>query len=294
MVNETSSNTKEDFAGLLSLGQKTLSGAGVEDAPRDALVLLCAAAGFDRAMLVSRSRENPPAAIKDKYIAYIYRRAQKEPIQYIIGEWEFMGLPFAVNHDALIPRPETESLVEGVINGLGDRAAPIILDMCTGSGCIAISLAVFLKTSSIVATDISVRALRLAEKNALLNNVSDRIMFLEGDLFDPLDEAAHFDAICANPPYIAKHEFATLPDDIRLYEPDVALDGGRDGLVFFRAIAGKAAKWLKPGGFIAVEVGAGQSHRVENIFKENGFGNTWAHTDAGGCVRVICGKIIVN
>ena len=282
-----------DIAELLYYGKTFLSEAGIENATREAQILLGAAAGFDCAMLIARSREIPSSKAKNKFYEYINRRARKEPLQYIIGEWEFMGLPFIVNRDALIPRPDTECLVECIIDKLGklgDCPSPQILDMCTGSGCVAISLAVFLHNSQIVASDISGRALRLAEENAKLNNVSERIVFIEGDLFKPVEALSHatgFDVICANPPYIAGDELRALPEDIRMYEPEIALNGGAGGLDFYIKIAEGAGKWLHRGGFLAVETGAGQSVQVERIFKQSGFAKTWAERDANGHIRVV-------
>ena len=282
--------TQHDFKGLLSMGQSALCFSGAECARRDAQLLLCAASGYDRAMLLSRAREKPSQLIVDRFFSFISRRIKREPIQYIVGEWEFMGLPFIVNCDALIPRPETERLVESVIGALGDCAAPLVLDMCTGSGCVAISLATLLDNSTIIATDISASALRLAEKNARLNNVSQSIIFIEGDMYHPvaaLSQNVVFDAISANPPYVTSGELAMLPEDIRLYEPHVALDGGADGLAFFHKIAEGAASRLKPSGFLAVETGASQSQQVENIFMQHGFTKTWTECDMSGHTRIV-------
>ena len=316
-----------DFGGLLATGERRLAEAGAEDPRGDAIRLLCVCAGCDRAMLISRSRELPAAPVRDKFYSYIERRARKEPVQYIIGEWEFMGLPFAVNRDVLIPRPDTECLVECVLSELGANPrstipaappvkTPFILDLCTGSGCVAVSLAVFIPNALIVAADISDGALRVAVDNARLNGVGERIFFAAGDLYDPIKkpelcafyrnaparpgiekaacgEAADeilFDAICANPPYVACEEMAMLPEDVRMYEPKSALDGGARGLGFFLRIAEGAAGRLKTGGILAVEVGAGQARIVENIFIQCGFSGIRTCRDVRGIERVVLAR----
>ena len=277
-----------EFAGLISEGRRRLSEAGLADSARDVETLLYAASGYSREKNFAHSQDALTGPAKEKFFSYIERRAKREPVQYIIGEWEFMGLPFIVGPDVLIPRPDTECLAEFVIGELGGGAS--ILDLCTGSGCIAISLAVFLRSALITAADISAGALRVAAKNAGLNNVSDRIVFLEGDMFAPLPKGSVFDAICANPPYIPKGELALLPEDVRAYEPAEALDGGVDGLDFYYAIAAGALGYLNSGGLLAVEVGAGQAGDVRRIFNEYGLINVRAAKDINGIERVVSAR----
>jgi release factor glutamine methyltransferase len=261
------------YAALLEAGRRFLAERGAEDAARDAVELLCLAAGCDRARLYAYPDESVPDAAAARFRDFLHRRARHEPIQYIAGTWEFMGLTFRVDRSVLIPRPDTECLAECVLRAVRARAPgeepPRILDLCTGSGCVAVCLAFFLRSAHIVATDISAAALALARENAALNGLADRLTFLEGDLFAALPNAAsapRFDVICANPPYIPEEEIPGLMPDVRLYEPELALNGGPDGLGFYRRIAEGAPRYLRPGGTLAVEVGAGQAADVAAIF----------------------------
>lgn len=190
------------------------------------------------------------------------------PLQYVMGKTSFLGLDFKVNEDVLIPRPETEILVYTVIdiaNGQGNPAGGLkILDLGTGSGCIAISLTKNLDNCKIIASDISEKALDVARENAALNGVSGRIKFVKSDLFN--DIKGRFDIIASNPPYIAKPEFAELQKEV-LMEPRVALDGGDDGLSFYRRIAAEAPEHLKNGGYLVMEIGFGQAPLIKDMIR---------------------------
>jgi len=312
-MNRAANREQSDYSRLLTMGIRVLTDAGIDDPSNDARLLLCAAAGCDRARLVSHPELFTDSVLK-KYTAYLDRRTCGEPVQYIIGEWEFMGLTFTVNRDVLIPRADTECLVENILAApaVSVTHTPIVLDLCTGSGCIAVSLAAMLPRSFIVAADISARALKTARANALKNNVHDRVAFLEGDLFHPVGEfinsiitgdgagsrypgfyaaasargGLRFDVICANPPYIASEELSSLPDEVLSFEPGVALDGGPGGLIFFHRIATQAALWLKPGGLLAVETGFGQAGHVARIFEQYGLINMRVARDLNGIERV--------
>jgi release factor glutamine methyltransferase len=199
------------------------------------------------------------------------RRITGEPIQYILGRTEFMGLEFKVNHDVFIPRPETEVLVETVMRF--SRVSPTetsILDLGTGSGCIAVSLAKFLPNAKIDAVDISKEALKIAKENAGLNEV--KINFSHSDLFTGLEsQKKTYDIIVSNPPYIRTSDIASLQPEVRC-EPRLALDGGEDGLDFYRRIIDDALYYLRKGAFLIMELGLGQSKTVKNIFqKQNNF-----------------------
>ena len=211
------------------------------------------------------------------------RRITGEPIQYILEKTEFMGWEFKVNSDCFIPRPETEILVEAAIK-YATRAVPSeakpprrgqeqkstsisILDIGTGSGCIAVSLAKALPDVEIIATDISRKAIALARHNAQLNNVADKIKFLNADLFMSYElSAMDYDIILSNPPYIPLAEIKKLQPEIS-YEPSIALDGGLDGLDFYRKVSKHAPPYLKNGGYLIMEMGFGQKSSIENIFK---------------------------
>lgn len=197
------------------------------------------------------------------------RRITGEPIQYILGKSEFMGLEFRVDKNVLIPRPETEILVETVINLVHSSRLKVhsILDMGTGSGCIAVSLAKFIPGLIITAIDISEKAIEVARQNALLNNV--KINFLVSDLFSNAElRTMHYELIISNPPYVATEEIKSLQPEI-IYEPYIALNGGRDGLDFYRRIADSAFTYLKEGGLLVMEMGFGQNEQIENIFQKS-------------------------
>lgn len=222
------------------------------------------------------------------------------PVQYIMGKSEFCGLDFIVNENVLIPRPETELLVETIIDLIAHYTQlttkltthyPLhILDLCTGSGCIAISLTKAVTDCKIVASDISEGALKIAEENAKANGVFGRIDFIKSDIFK--DIKGEFDIIAANPPYIAKDEFCELQEEV-LREPRIALDGGADGLDFYRRIIPEAAKYLKSGGYLIMEIGFGQSTAVCKIIKtDNRLRLAGIKKDRNGIDRVIVAQWI--
>ncbi len=187
------------------------------------------------------------------------------PIQYIMGKTRFFGLDFIVNEDVLIPRPETELLVEAVISVASSKGQVArILDLCTGSGCIAIALTKAVLDCKIVASDISYKALNIANINAGRNGISDRIEFIRSDLFEEL--YGQFDIIVSNPPYIARYEFESLQKEV-LKEPRLALDAGDDGLDFYRRIIPSASKYLRNGGYLVMEIGFGQAKAVSQIIE---------------------------
>jgi release factor glutamine methyltransferase len=206
---------------------------------------------------------------------FVKRRAQREPLQYITGSTSFCGLEIAVNRHVLVPRPETELLAELGWQSLdqlrtsnSELRTPLALDFGTGSGCIAIALAAKSPPAKITALDISPEALAIAKQNAEANKVADRIDFLTGDGFAALPNQAPFDLIISNPPYIPSAEIETLDPEVRDFDPRGALDGGNDGLDFYRRFAAEARSFLKPDGKIMVEFGDGQSESIRNIFEE--------------------------
>jgi release factor glutamine methyltransferase len=235
-----------------------------------------------------------PDKDKSAWIASVLkRRVRGEPIQYILGKTEFMGLEFKLTKDVLIPRPETEILVETVIkiaSGSRPQASGCkIMDIGTGSGNIAISLAKILKNCKIVAIDISQEAINVARGNALLNGVVDKISFINQDFFSP--QPFSFDFIVSNPPYIPTLEINTLQPEIS-YEPRIALDGGRDGLDFYRRIIAESPEYLKEGGYLIMEIGFGQKDRIKNIFqKSENFEIIEVVRDYSSIERVIVAKV---
>lgn len=215
----------------------------------------------------------------------IRRRAAREPIQYILGTEEFMGLPFHVTPAVLIPRQDTEVLVRQAAALLGDGAK--VADIGTGSGAIAVAIAKLLPEAEIVAVDLSTAALQVARANAVLNGVEQRIDFREGDLLMPL-AGRRFNAILSNPPYVAADELPGLMPEVRDWEPRLALTPGADGLAMFRRLIQNAGEYLLPGGILGLEVGAGQAVDVSAMLTQAGF-KTTVHCDHAGILRAVIG-----
>jgi release factor glutamine methyltransferase len=204
----------------------------------------------------------------ERFRELIKRRGQREPLQYIVGSTSFCGFEIKVNPDVLIPRPETEMLAELGWKFLNERSEPVALDMGTGSGCLAITLAGNSAAARIYATDVSEKALDVARKNAADNGVADRLEFVHGDGLSAVRAGSQFDLIVSNPPYIAEAELATLAPEVREHEPREALNGGVDGLDFYRRLAAEGASHLKAGGKMMLEFGDGQSEPVSAEFKK--------------------------
>jgi release factor glutamine methyltransferase len=218
----------------------------------------------------------------------VRRRTEGEPLQYITGEAEFCGLKFAVDRRVLIPRPETELLVETVLERMKSRVR--VVDLCTGSGCIAVALAKRLPEAEITATDVSAEALTVAEENAKRHGIEKRVRFLKGDLLSVLSDSLKVDAIVSNPPYIASGDWAGLPKEVRDFEPTQALLAGEDGLEVYRRIAADAGRFLLPDGFLSLELGAGQRAAVERFLTESGWTMDQVVKDLQGHERVIVAR----
>jgi release factor glutamine methyltransferase len=238
-----------------------------QNAARDALLLLLHVTGLTRAdVYTSPDRElTPPEAAA--YDAAIKRRLHHEPIQYITGEQEFFGLPLRVTPAVLIPRPETEHLVEAVISEVAHQPSrPLtIVDVGTGSGAIAIALAKHLPNAHISAVDVSPEALAVARANAEQHGLADRIQFVESDLLHALHPTDRFDAVVSNPPYVPESDRGTLHPQVSEYEPANALFAGNDGLAVYRRLIPQASAALKPGGLLAMEIGHGQRDALANL-----------------------------
>jgi release factor glutamine methyltransferase len=227
------------------------------------------------------------------YRELLRRRAAGEPLQYLSGEAEFMSLAFGVNPSVLIPRPETEILVENAIERLKAAGPVRILDIGTGSGCIAVSLAKYLPEASIDAVDSGPDVLETAGANAVRHGVEGRVRFIRADVLDagfPSRVAPPYDALVSNPPYVARSEWDRLPVEVRVHEPRRALCDEGDGLGFYPVLAGTACGMLAPGGTVWVEVGAGQAQRVTDAFNGRGLRDVTAIPDLNGILRVIRGE----
>jgi release factor glutamine methyltransferase len=261
--------------------------AAVSDSPRlDAEILLAHAIGATRAHVLACLGESAP---EGAFEALVARRAAGEPIAYILGSWEFFSLEFEVERPALVPRPETEHLVEAVLDFIGSRPAGV-LDLCTGTGCVAVAIAKNAPGARILATDLEPRYVDLARRNVARHGLSDRVRVAAGDLFAavPAGEPP-FDAVCANPPYIAEAEWAGLSETIRRYEDPAALIGGSDGLDCVRRIVAAAPRYLRPGGLLAIEIGHGQAWAVRNLLEAGGFLYIEFRRDLAGIERIACG-----
>lgn len=223
--------------------------------------------------------------------ALLARRLAGEPVARILGEKEFYGLSFVLNEATLVPRPETELLVDLALDWLRGRGDAVILDLGTGTGCIPIAILANAPRVRAVAVDLSARALDAARENAVRHGVAERMELCEGSWFDPLpkSEGGGFDLIASNPPYIESAAIATLAPEVRDHDPHLALDGGPDGLEPYRIIAAGAAARLVPGGALMVEVGSAQGAAVAGIFTGAGFSNLVIHKDLAGLDRVVIG-----
>lgn len=262
-----------------------LKDAGIESASLDCRLLLCKFLGVDKVYLITNSdREIDDLS---EFDALVKRRLNHEPMQYILNHAEFMGLDFYVDENVLIPRPDTEILVEKVISHFGETSFEF-LDIGTGSGCIPISILANCKNARGISADISEKAIDVAKKNAESNKVTERLDFINIDILNDFPEGK-FDCIVSNPPYIESEVVETLMPDVREFEPHLALDGGADGLTFYRRIADKGYDSLKDGGLLAFEIGYNQGESVSRIMNEKGYRNTEVIKDIAGNDRVVVG-----
>ncbi|HYF93371.1 MAG TPA: peptide chain release factor N(5)-glutamine methyltransferase [Symbiobacteriaceae bacterium] len=264
---------------------RCLSLAGVADADREAVWLLAHVLQTSAGTVRARGREPVPPAAAGTYSEMVARRSQREPLQYILGTEEFMGMTFKVTPAVLIPRLDTETLVRESAALL--QGAVRVADIGTGSGAVAIGLARLLPQAQVVAVDISPAALAIARENAEANGVGTRVEFRVGDLLEPL-RGVLFDAIVSNPPYIGEAEWECLMPEVRCFEPKGALTPGKDALLYYRQLARGSRELLRAGGFLAVEVGYDQSAAVADLFSASGFAVA-THLDTGGCSRVVIG-----
>ena len=279
---------------ILSQGISILKENNIEDANMKARVVLADLLGKNKEYLMIHEDDDIKDGLNKIFLEKIERLKNHEPLQYVINKQDFMGFELYVDKNVLIPQPDTENLVEEVIL-LSDKKRKYIrdeiriLDLCTGSGAIAISLSKLINKSLVYASDISKKALKIAEENSMKNQAN--VMFIASDLFDKISELYKFDIIVSNPPYIEKEVIKTLSEEVQK-EPVLALDGGEDGLEFYRKIAEKAKEYLNTEGFLAFEIGYNQKIAVENILKENGYQNIYSRKDLGGNDRIVVGQIL--
>lgn len=266
-----------------------LERSGIEDSKLSARRLLANTLDIEKEYLVIHSDKEVSNELYELYKAKIERLKNHEPIQYILNYQEFMGFDFFVNNDVLIPQPDTENLVEEVIsitNKMKKEKSEIrILDLCTGSGAIAISLAKILRNKVLVyASDISEKALKIAEENSMRNGTN--VLFFKSNIFKEISKLYKFDIIVSNPPYIETETIKTLSEEVKK-EPIIALDGGKDGLDFYRKIVNEAKDYLNSEGYLAFEIGYNQRVLIEKIFKENDYKNIYSKKDLSGNDRLV-------
>ena len=275
---------------LLEAGAQVLSRAGVEGARLDVELLLAAAAGVARVELLS-GMDALGESVRARFAQSLARRAGREPLAYILGRKEFYSFELEVGPGVLIPRPETELLVEVSLEEARRRRHPAVLDLGTGSGAIALAIAVGVPAVRVVATDVSADALGVARRNIQGLKMGERVEIRHADCFAVLDGGEPlgcFDLIVSNPPYIRDGEIDGLQAEVSRYEPRIALAGGADGLKFYRALACGAKRHLAAGGKLVVEVGAGQAAEVAAIFRSANLLEIIIRNDLSGIPRVIC------
>ena len=281
--------TLNNVRNLVKEGKVYLEQRGIDSPLLDAELFMSEALGVSRMSLLLEPDREVTEAEKKRYFEMLEKRGKNVPAQYILGRCEFMSLDFCVNENVLIPRPDTEILVETVLEKAKETGINSITDIGTGSGCIAVSLAKY-GIDRVKAVDISPKALETAAKNAALNGIADKIEFLQADALSPNFEINNVDAVVSNPPYIETDIIPTLMKEVKDYEPMNALDGGSDGLVFYRAITKSAAKGLKKGGYVFYEIGYNQGKAVSDILKAEGFEDINIVKDLSGLDRVVYGR----
>ena len=268
---------------LFEIGKKELESASIGDAPFDAWYLLEHVSGMDRAKYFLQQNELVSEECKERYFDLVEKRKAHIPLQHITGKQDFMGLTFGVNEHVLIPRQDTEVLVEAVLSSLVPNAH--VLDMCTGSGCILVSIMKYGSEVSGTGVDISGEALMVAQRNAEQHQVNAK--FLQSDLFTNVE--GKYDVIVSNPPYIRTSVIEELEEEVKLHDPFIALDGKEDGLYFYRRIVDECRGFLKSGGRLYFEIGHDQGQEVKELMEQQGFAGVTVKKDLAGLDRVVFG-----
>lgn len=275
---------------LLNKGNETLKKAEIDSYLLDAQLLLAKVLNKDKLYVITNREEVIEKALVEKFMHYINLRKDKMPVKYILEECEFMGLDLYIKPGVLIPRPDTEILVEAVIEDIKDKGYTKICDLCSGSGAIGIAIASLVNNVEVDCLDISPIAEEVNVRNIEKLGLKERVAFKLSDLLEvPIKEEKKYDVIVSNPPYIKEEEINNLMEDVKNYEPKLALSGGEDGLSFYREITEQAMSCLKDGGLLAFEIGYDQKEAVEQIMAEKGFKEIQCLKDLGGNHRVVKG-----
>lgn len=292
----------ETISEALTRASFCLKRAGIVQAREESEILLAAVLGIDRLKLVIQHDTVLPAAVLEIYRKAVKRRSRLEPVAYITGVKHFFGRPFNVDRRVLIPRPETEFLIYRVLEGAGKKGLLggkqlDCLDLGTGSGSIAVTIACLIPSTRVWAVDKSSDALAVAKHNALKHGVLENISFVHGDFLDALDQCdlkPRFNLVVANPPYLSNVEMVSLPPDVYEYEPQMALSGGSDGLDYYRKILERISEFLLSPALVLLEIGAGQRKNVESLMlKTNIFDSIRVFSDYSGIDRVLEGAYIL-
>ena len=285
------------FKELLKEGTQILINGGIEEARLDAWLLLGYTAGITRAWYYAHDDQKPGQEIADRYRELCTRRAERIPLQHLTGKAYFMGYEFDVDERVLIPRQDTEILAEEALRLLADKRSPEILDMCTGSGCLLLSILMEKEDAHGTGVDISEEALAVAEKNRKNLHLEERALLVKSDTFsgeyfqkNSSEHPMEYDMLISNPPYIPTADIQQLMDEVRLHDPVLALDGKEDGLYFYRRITEEALRYLKPGGWLLYEIGCDQGEAVSRIMRTNDFSNIAVKKDLAGLDRVVLGQ----
>lgn len=268
---------------LLQTARKFLKDGGIADAELDAWYLLVHVFGINRADFFMQENEEAPEYQTQRYMELVERRSLHLPLQYITGTQEFMGLEFEVDENVLIPRQDTELLVEEVLKVCKGKS---VLDMCTGSGCIIISLSKLGNIKNAIGVDISQKALQVADRNA--KNYNTDVNFIQSDLFEKV--MGNYDIIVSNPPYIKSEELLSLMPEVKDHEPKLALDAGSSGLIFYERIINDLDEYLNPGGYVFFEIGYDQGEAVLGFLKDAGFIDIKIKKDFCNLDRLVCAR----
>ncbi len=268
------------YAGLMTEAEKQLQGAGFSEARTDVRALMMYVCGMDFMALLRDGEEEVPTEVERRFYKALSERLKHVPVQYITGEQDFCGLTFSVRPGVLIPRPETELLAEEVFQTSEGKR---VLDLCTGSGCIAVTVAKLGKPVFVAATDYSEEALAIAKENA--SRLGANVTFYHGDLFETVE--GRYDIIVSNPPYIKSEVVDTLMPEVREYEPRMALDGRSDGLFFYRRICKEAKEYLMPQGRLLFEIGHDQGREVAELLQKEGYSGIEIRKDYAGLDRMV-------
>jgi release factor-specific protein-(glutamine-N5) methyltransferase len=276
---------------LINIGTKILNQVEIDSARLDAQLLLGKVLNKDKLYLIINNEEKVSNNSKKEYLALIKKRKDKLPIKYILGEGDFMGLDFFLEEGVLIPRSDTEVLVEQVLDIVSENESLEVCDLCCGSGAIGIALAHYRKNIRVDCIDFYAVPEKITKKNIIRNQLEDRVNYIMSDLLEvPINEKKKYNVIVSNPPYIKEEEIDKLMQDVKDYEPRTALSGGEDGLLFYRKIVEDSKKTLIKGGILFFEIGYDQGKNVKTMMEDNGYGEVKVIKDLAGLDRVVFGK----